>query len=313
MDQGLYRLMLGLCRIAGLLPLVVLRKAGRIIGDVVFWIDRRHRSITRKNLRFAYGDRLTEAQVHALARSCYRHLGQTALELTWLMFVTRERLRRQVRLHGLDNLRRASGEGRGLILLGAHAGNWELSMLVAGQVLGRLMLVVRPLDPVPLDRLITRLRTRWGNRLTRTRQGSRRSLTTELEAGGHVGILPDQDAHWYESVLAPLFGIPSRTNQGLALIWLATDSPVVPCFCHHERGRWQVTFGEPLRLARFPDEIKTVESACRTVNAALEAAVRRHPAQWLWLHHRWRIYYDSTQGAPMSMKHRTSSSSAGRP
>ncbi|MBU0515860.1 MAG: lysophospholipid acyltransferase family protein [Proteobacteria bacterium] len=292
MDRSLYRLMIGLSRVAGLLPLAVLRITGRIIGDVLFWIDRRHRSIARRNLRFAYGDDLTEAQVHRLAQGCYRHLGQMALELLWLMCVTPERLSRQVRVHGLENVYQARRAGRGIILLGAHAGNWELAVLVAGRVLGRVMWVVRPLDPRPLDRLMTDLRTRWGNDLTRTRQGSRRSLVNELGSGGNVGILLDQDAHWHESVLAPFFGRSSRTNQGLALIWLATHSPVVPCFSFFQHGRWHVVFGEPLPLERFPDTKKTIEAACRNTNAAIEAAIRRHPEQWLWQHHRWRIYYD---------------------
>jgi KDO2-lipid IV(A) lauroyltransferase len=292
MDRALYNLMLGLCRLLGWLPPPVLRTMGRVIGEIVFRVDRRHRTITRKNLRFAYGDELTEAQVQALARGCYRHLGQVVLELPWLMFVPLVRLQRQVIIHGLANARRAAQGNKGIIFLGSHCGHWELSALMGGLVGGPGLVVVNPLDFRPLDRLLNDLRARWGNRHT-PRQGAMRPVLRQLGSGLNVGIIPDQDAHWHECVMAPFFARNSRTNKGLALIWLATDSPVVPCFTFFRQGRWHVVFGEPLRPERFSDREKTVQAACARTNAAIEAAIRLHPEQWLWLHHRWRIYYES--------------------
>jgi KDO2-lipid IV(A) lauroyltransferase len=289
-DQAIYNLMLGLSRLLGCLPPAVLRLIGRTIGEILFWVDRRHRTITRKNLRFAYGDELTEARVHALARGCYRHLGQVALELPWLMSVPTIRLQRRVIVHGLAHVRRAAALGKGGICLGTHAGHWELTGLVAGLAVAPGLLVVNPLNFRPLDRLLTRLRTRWGNRVI-ARQKALRPLLRHLGSGGYVGLLLDLDAHWHESVLAPFFGRPTRTNKGLALIWAVTDCPVVVCFSYFERGRWHVAFTEPLGLERYSDRTKTIEAACRATNAAVEAAIRRHPEQWLWLHHRWRIYY----------------------
>ncbi len=291
MDQGLYQLMFALFRIAGRLPPVVLRMTGRMIGEVLFWIDRRHRTITRKNIRFAYGDELTEAQVQTVARDGYRHLGQVALETMRLLVVPPARLRRQVGVHGLANARRALAQGRGVIFVTSHCGLWELTSLMSGLLLGRGLVVVNPLNFRPLDRVLTALRTRWGHRVT-PRQGAMRPLLRELRAQGGVGILADQDAHWAESVVVPFFGRPSRTNKGLALLWMATHAPVVPTYTYFDQGRWHLVFGEPLALKRLPDKTATLEAAAREINAALEAAIRLHLDQWLWMHHRWRIYYD---------------------
>ena len=301
MDRAIYRLLAGLSRLLGLLPPVVLRKAGRTLGEIVFWIDRRHRVLTRKNLRFAFGPEVTETRVHQVARDCYRHLGQVVFEAFWLMSVPPERLLRQVSIHGLDNARQALEGGAGVIFLASHCGNWELTGLMTSLILGEGLLVGRPLDFKPLDRLLVGLRTRFGHKVIPDR-GAMRPLIRELRSGGGVGILLDQDAHWRDSVVVPFFGRPSRTNKGIALLWSMTGSPIVPVFSYFEKGRWHVTFGQGLELKPLPDKTKTISAVCRKTNAAIEAAVRRHPEQWLWMHHRWRPYYgpDGDEDGPIT-------------
>lgn len=290
MDRAIYNLILGLTRFLGWLPPSVLRLIGRTMGEVGFWVYRRYRTITRRNLRWAYGDELTEAQVQKIARSCYRHFGQFVLEVCWLMFVTPERLRRQVIIHGLANVRRAVAEGRGVILLASHYGHWELSGLVASLVLGEVLLVVNTQKLLLVDRLINRLRTRWGNTLTRINEGAAVGIYRRLKSNGVVGIMVDLNAHWREGVFVPFFGRRACTHQGMALIWNSTHSPALPFYSYFVQGRWHVVFGEPLRFDHYPDKTKTIEAVCRKTNAAIEAIIRRRPEQWHWPYHRWKTW-----------------------
>lgn len=287
MDGVIYKLMLGLTWLISLFPPSLLRLIGGAFGNVFFYIDRRHRVIARKNLRFAYGGELSEAEVRRLVRRCYRHLGRVAFDMLWLLHVSPERLKRRVVIHGAGHASAAIARGRGVILLNPHFGNWELNSFMSRVLCGPTMAVARPLDFEPLDRLITLMRTKWGNEVT-PKQGSMRAILRKLRSGGAVGILSDQNVDWYDGVFVPFFGRRACTNKGPALLWTATDCAVLTFYNYLEAGQYHVVVGEPLEFETCPDKTKTIEAVSRKMNAAVEAVVRRHPEQWMWLHHRWK-------------------------
>jgi KDO2-lipid IV(A) lauroyltransferase len=100
-----------------------------------------------------------------------------------------------------------------------------------------------------------------------------------------VGILLDQNATRSEGVFVPFFGVPASTSKGLALIALRTGAPVVPVFLRREPdGRHCMEVGPPIPVPADGD----ADTYTATFNQVIEAAVRRAPEQWLWMHARWR-------------------------
>ncbi|MBU1739995.1 MAG: lysophospholipid acyltransferase family protein [Proteobacteria bacterium] len=289
MDEAIYRLLAAGARFLSWIPPFLLRPAGRLLGEIAFWVDRRHRAITRKNLRLAYGPELGEAEIHDLARACFRHLGQVAVDIVAAFEVPSVRLRRRVRFRGLENLDAARKQGRGVILLMAHYGNWELYPLLLPLVLGEFSGTARPLDSVPLERLMTRIRSHTGT-VVHKKLGSVRQMLTELRSGGVTGMLMDQNVDWYHGVFVFFFGRRACTNRGLARLHQATGSPVVPCYSYYEQGRYHLALAKPLDLVRLSDRTKMIEANTQTVNSFLEAMIRRRPEQWFWLHQRFKTW-----------------------
>ena len=189
----------------------------------------------------------------------------------------------RVEIDGLEHLKDAAVQGRGVLLLTAHLGNWEL--LAAAQPLTGLPLsvVLRPLDQPRLDRVVERLRRRTGAELI----SKRRALPDVLDAlrrGRMVGILLDQNATRAEGIFAPFFGTPASTSRGLAVIALRTEAPVVPVFIRRlERGRHLIEVGPVV-----PPPERDVVAFTTSFNEAIEKAIRRAPEQWFWLHKRWK-------------------------
>ena len=100
-----------------------------------------------------------------------------------------------------------------------------------------------------------------------------------------VGILLDQNATRAEGVFVPFFGVPASTSKGLALLALRTGTPVVPIFLRREPGgRHCIDVGAPLPP---PPDADALAYTAR-FNEVIEAAIRRAPEQWLWMHARWR-------------------------
>ena len=286
MDRAAYYLMLLSLKALGLLPPFILRGAGRLLGSVVYRLDRRDRRITRKNLRFAYGDDLTEAEVDTLARKCFRHWGQVVLEMAWVLTLTPARAKRQVVFHGLENVPPYETRQGGLVIA-LHYGNPVLNALL-GMVLGRpTTIVIRRLDYEPFYRLITRLLGQWGHEVVPNR-GTMTDIVTTLVSRGTVGVMPDQDVDADRGVFINFFGHWTCSNRGPAWIWLRTRKPMAGVYNYYERGRYHFVVSPLFELRHDDDETKTVEEVTQQWNTFAEAVIRLRPEQWWWIHNRWK-------------------------
>lgn len=181
-------------------------------------------------------------------------------------------------------MKAAAALGRGILVLTAHYGNWELLAAAHGLVGLPLSFVVRPLDHPILDEMAARFRRRSGAELIVKRQAVREVLQA-LRRQRMVGILLDQNATRAEGVFVPFFGIAASTSKGLALIALRTGAPVVPVFLRREPGgRHCMEVGPAIPAPADGD----ADAYTAAFNQVIETAVRRAPEQWLWMHARWR-------------------------
>ena len=143
---------------------------------------------------------------------------------------------RRLTLEGWHHLQDAQALGKGVFVMSAHLGCWEAAAQTVALYGGSMDVVGRPMDNPYLDRDLTRLRTRFGNRVL-DKRGAARGIIKALRRGGAVGILIDQRSPDYQDgVEVPFFGQPSRTSSVLARISLRTGAPVVPIFGYPEAG-----------------------------------------------------------------------------
>jgi KDO2-lipid IV(A) lauroyltransferase len=194
------------------------------------------------------------------------------------------RLLSRVSIEGLSHFESADALGRGMLLLTAHYGNWEL--LAASHALARfpLSVVMRPLDSTAFESILERFRLRSGVELI-TKRRALTDIVDALRRRRMVGILLDQNASRREGVFVPFFGVPASTSKGMALIALRTGAPVLPVFIRRRPdGRHVVYAGAPVPVPSDGD----VVAFTRAFNEAIEAAIRRAPEQWFWLHRRWK-------------------------
>jgi KDO2-lipid IV(A) lauroyltransferase len=277
----------GLATALGRLPPVVAAWLGRRLGDLLFVLLSRRRRIALDNLRAAFPE-LDDTARRRLARGSCQHLGLMAMELCAALARPLQWTLARIEIDGIEALHKAvEGHGRALLLTG-HLGNWEL--LSAGHRLTgySLAVVARALDSPGLDVLARRLRGKTGVELIDKRRALRPVLAA-LRSGRLVGILLDQNAARDEAVFVPFFGILASTSRSMAVLALRTGSPVVPVFIHREPGgRHRVTIEPPLPMPADTDREAAVRELTALCAERVEAAIRRAPEQWLWMHDRWR-------------------------
>jgi KDO2-lipid IV(A) lauroyltransferase len=256
---------------------------GARLGDLAWAALPRRRTVALENLTRAFPER-PAPELARVGRDSFRHLGMNFVESCVFYFRPPARLLSRVSIEGLSHFEAADAQGRGMLLLTAHYGNWEL--LAASHALARfpLSVVMRPLDSPAFEPILERFRLRSGVELIT----KRRALTDIVEALRRrrmVGILLDQNASRREGVFVPFFGVPASTSKGMALIALRTGAPVLPVFIRRRPdGRHVVHAGAPVPVPSDGD----VVAFTRAFNEAIEAAIRRAPEQWFWLHRRWK-------------------------
>jgi KDO2-lipid IV(A) lauroyltransferase len=261
------------------------------LGRLGFCLVRRSRGIAMGNLRRAYPDK-TEHQIIALAQEVFRNLGRILYELCWSTCLQNGELCRHVKVQGMVHMRKAYQRGKGILVLTAHFGNWEL-MPVLGHLIGYpFSIVYRPLDAKPLEKFLVKTRTRFGGRMIPKKRALRKILRA-LEQKEMVGLLMDQNVSPHEGVFAPFFDRPACTNKGLALLALKTGAPVIPIFMLRKEDGFTGLILPEIPLVKTGDREKDLEINTLAYNRAIESLVRQYPEQWFWVHRRW-----NTQPSP---------------
>jgi KDO2-lipid IV(A) lauroyltransferase len=288
LELAAFRLAAGLLR---LLP----RRAAAFVGAACVRLYARLNSSRRRilfeNLRAAYPDK-DGAEIARLAGASAGWLGTAFVEFLQVSGMSEADIRSRVRVVGEEHFAAARARGRGVFLMSAHFGGWELGAIRAGLIAGPIAPVVRPLDNPRLERELGKRRTRFGNRLIAKRDAAR-DILRALGKGETVAILVDQNVLAREAIFVPFFGRLAATTPALALLQLKTDAAVVPAMVWPEgQGNYRLELGAPILADEFrAPELSRAESVRRATArymAVTEATVRGKPEAWLWMHNRWR-------------------------
>lgn len=270
-----------------LLPRKLALGVGNLMGRILFLVDTKHRKIALSNLSNAYGHEKPPHEIRILARQVFENLGKMPFEIAWFWKLDRNDHDKYFRIDGLPYYRNAFKKNRGVLLLTAHVGNWELLTIITAMNGYPLDIIYRPLDFRPLDQFFVNFRTRFGGALIPKNRSMRRILTS-LKSGQGVAFLMDQNVDWYDGVFVDFFGRRACTNKGLALLALRTEAPVLPIFLVREGPIFRVEVGPEVPLIKTGDKTKDLEANTQQYNRVIEGIVRRYPDQWFWVHQRWK-------------------------
>jgi KDO2-lipid IV(A) lauroyltransferase len=269
-----------------LLPHAAARRLGAGLGALAGTVDRRRRRVARENLAAALPE-LDAAARERVVAACFRHFGAAFCDALSARRFDGPSLCCRVAWEGFEHLTAAEAAGRGVIVLAAHFGNWEIVPAALAATWGPMATVGRPVDNPHVDRIVQGLRTRFGNR-SLAKRGAVREMFRVLADGGRLGLLIDQRVRAGEAIDVPFFGRPALTSPIVARLALRTGAPVVPVAGYHEpRGRYRIVFEPPLWPEGKDEEAATFAFTRRCLEAS-ESVIRSHPEQWLWLHRRWR-------------------------
>ena len=273
---------LGILRLFEPLPFPVLAWLGRRVGDVLSRLPLSFVRIARRNLDLC----LPEVSVvlrETILRDHFRSVGIGLFETAMSWWSSDERIRELTTLEGEEHLRAALAAGRGVILLSAHFTTLEVgARAVCSRIPASIM--YRPTGNAVLERFLMRNRGRHAKRAIP--RDDVRALIGTLKANEPVWYAPDQSYRKKGAQMVPFFGIPAATNTATSRLARMTGAAVLPYFPERLPGSqgYRMVIQPPLDGFPSNDPVADAER----FNRLIEAHARKVPAQYLWIHRRFK-------------------------
>lgn len=268
-----------------LLRVLPLRGATVVARAATGLLDRalpKLRRIAHTNLAFAFPEKsfVERAQV---IDGVFQSIARLLVGLARFPTLNGSNISDWVGYEGLENYQAAKTRGRGVLIATAHLGNWELSAFAHALLTEPMSVMVRPLDNPWIDRLVEERRALSGNTLIQKRDAARVVLKA-LKSNAPIGILIDQNTTPAEGVFIDFFGKKACASSAFVKLAYHSGAAVVPGFAlwHLEDQRYRIHFLPEVPLSG------SASDDTQRIHSILEAAIRRHPDQWLWIHRRWK-------------------------
>lgn len=263
-------------------------RLGARLGAIAMRLDRFERPVAMRNLEIAF-PAFSRTQRLAILRAAYENWGRMLAE--WMHFgsLTPDNIGSFVSYRRIENWRHAQqiSDGRGILTLTGHFGNWELLILAHSVYGNRVAVVHRPIRNPLIDAAVGGVRTSFGNMVI-PRKGAARGVVKLLRQNWMVAVPLDLDVR--RGVFVDFFSRKASTSDALARLALATGAPVLPAFMvrdgtstHH----WLECL-EPLETLRGRTHEESVLLNTQRYTTIMEEMVRRHPDHWNWIHRRWK-------------------------
>ena len=284
LEYGAVRAALGAL---GWLPHRLARLLCGALAAVCYWVWPRLRRVGLFNLRLAFPE-WSERQRRRVIYGLFQNFGRMLADFAHFPDWNPENIESLIIYDGFENYARAQAQGRGVLFLTAHFGNWELGSFAHGVYGYPCHFVVRRLDNPLIDRLINHYRCLSGGQAIERGEFARGVLRAFAE-GHAVGVLADRNMLASEGVFVNFFGRLACTTTGPARVARKTGVPVVLGLVIWDRKlkKYRLRFESVEWIKRDdPEEEVLVNTANFT--RLIEEYARRYPDQWLWVHRRWK-------------------------
>ena len=267
------------------LPFRLLALVGHVLGLALFLIAGARRRVVLINLALCF-PRMSEADRRRLARAHFAAFTRSVLDRGIAWWSSRERLTRVVRVEGWEHLRACTG--RPVVLLAPHFVGLDIGAQRLAAEHSAVSMYSRQKNPL-FDAFLREKRNRFGSVTMVSRQQGLRPVLRAMRKGLPLYYLPDMDLGARDSVFVPFFGVPAATLPTLARIVRLTGAVVVPCITEQlPRGAgYLVRLYPPWTGVPASSEPDDAGDAL-AMNAFIESAVAGMPAQYHWLHKRFK-------------------------
>lgn len=275
--------------IVKLIPFSWMYKFADAVAFVGYHIASKQRGIALESLDIAFSKEKSPCEIEKIVRDCFYYMAKSGVELLFLMDRPKL-LKDRVTIIGRENLDKAISQGKGVILVSAHFGNFPLMLVklslegykVAGIM--RLMRDNRAESFFSHKRAKLGLKTVYSQPRKKCVEDSIRTLRNN-----ELLFIPLDQNFGTAGVFVDFFGTKAATATGPVVLAQRTQASILPCFIiRNSDDTHQIMFEPALTLKQGVTQEETVLKNIQEITKIMEAYIRRYPAEWGWIHRRWK-------------------------
>lgn len=273
--------------IAGLLPIGMNIAISKCLLKLAYPFLKSRRRVANENLRIAFTNK-SNKEIDSLVYASFENLIITFTEIFNISNMSEKKIKEYVEFENGELLRRLYDEGKGLILLSAHYGNWEFMAMAGAYHLKFDMLIpVKLLKNWFVDRIINKNRTACGNKVINMDKAALEMLK-QLKKGKAIALLADQSAHENSDIFVKLFNKPTLTYKAPAELALKYKIPLTFNYCERQGNGKYIIKSELVKSDDLEFNKEGVAELTQRHSNMLEKLLIENPAQWVWAHKRWK-------------------------
>lgn len=265
-----------------------------LAGQILYYLFPIRKEIVLNNISKVFHNILTQRDQTRLVKSFYSHLATTLKEMVFMSFLSTKRLNNLVEVRGVEHLLAAKNQGKGVLILYGHLGNFELSAIIFEQLtpkVGQFNMIRRPQRWKWLEHKIF---AQFKNRNINIINKSGAALKINRALLQQEVIIYPMDQHTNidnkEGIVVDFMGIKAGTSRGLAFFANKHKSPVVTLSNYRmQNGKHLFEFHPALSWEEHPGKESAIYKNTLNYNQTLETMILKHPEQWWWVHRRWKV------------------------
>lgn len=290
METLLYLVARSVIALIQALPLRMVARMGRACGGLVYWLDGRHRRVAQRHLTMCFGKEKSAEEIRAIAKENFRRIGENFACAAKTASMTFEELQPHVEFVGAQTILNPTSKQDlpNIVVAIGHFGNFELYARF-GQFCPayKCATTYRGLRQASLNRLLQNLRERSGCLYFERRTDGAALKAAMNQSNLILGLLADQHAGNH-GLRIPFLGHDCSTSSAPAVFALRYHCKLHTGICYRTGlAKWRIEAG-PEIATHENSAPRSSEAIMRDVNRAFEEAVRRDPANWFWVHNRWK-------------------------
>jgi lauroyl/myristoyl acyltransferase len=272
--------------IANSLPLKSGYSVAETIATLHYYLSARDRRAVRNNLRQILGSSCTDKELSRQAREVFINFAKYLVDFFRFASIDEEYIKNFIKIRGLENVDKGLSGGKGVILISAHIGNWELG----GQILSGMR---KPMAAV----VLTHANKKINDLFTRQRMVSQmkpieiglslRGCYQTLKKNGLLALLGDRDFSG-NGFLMPFFGREMLIPKGPAVLSRRLGACLVPSFMIREKDdTFSLTCEKPIYPDLHMDEDQAIKDLAQKYSSVIESYVKKYPTQWYLFREAW--------------------------
>jgi len=262
------------------------------LAKLVFLVDTKHKKIIQANLDLTIKEKISKEQYDSVLKYCHKNLALVLLQVLRSSRLSVQDLKESVQFENRHYIDDALRDGKKIIIISAHYGNWELGATAVGALIHPITSIHKKMNNPYFDNYLLQSRSKFNMTMVEKR-GAIRHLVKALKNDQIITMMVDQNVNPDDGIYIDFLGAKATQTAAPAFLARKFDALIIPILIHTDPQKEQViTFLEPIVTAQTENEERDILESTQAQADCISDAILAYPEPWFWCHKRWKSAHE---------------------